>query len=134
MLAPTDHIDREGIDRVLRDLEGERLQLPPIYSAKQINGVRAYEMARAGEQVELRKALINIYGIEVLDLEMPRLTIRVECSKGTYIRSLAAEIGEGLNSGAHLSALRRTRSGEFSVENGWQLDDFLKKIELLETK
>ncbi len=129
---PTEHIDREGVDRVLRELEGERLQVPPIYSAKQINGVRAYEMARAGEQVEMRKALINIYGIEVLSFDLPRLRIRVECSKGTYIRSLAAEIGEGLSSGAHLTSLRRTRSGDFRVEEGWQLDDFLSKIELID--
>ncbi len=131
---PTEHITREGVEEVVKSLEGERLQMPPIYSAKQIGGVRAYELARAGEQVELRRALINIYGIEVLNFELPILNIRVECSKGTYIRSLAAEIGEGLESGAHLGALCRTRSGEFRVEDGWQLDDFLKNIELIETK
>ncbi|MFR9651619.1 MAG: tRNA pseudouridine(55) synthase TruB [Rikenellaceae bacterium] len=133
-IYPTEHITREGIEEVIKGLEGERLQMPPIYSAKQIGGVRAYEYARAGEQVELRQALINIYGIEILDLQMPHLKIRVECSKGTYIRSLAAEIGEGLESGAHLGALRRSRSGGFRVEDSWQLEDFLKKIDLLETK
>lgn len=131
---PTDHITREGIEEVIKGLEGERLQMPPIYSAKQIGGVRAYEYARAGEEVELRKALINIYGIEIMDLQIPQLKIRVECSKGTYIRSLAAEIGEGLESGAHLGGLQRTRSGGFRVEDSWQLEDFLKKIDLLETK
>ncbi|MFI3281240.1 MAG: tRNA pseudouridine(55) synthase TruB [Rikenellaceae bacterium] len=131
---PTEHITREMIQTALVGLCGERFQIPPIYSAKKIDGVRAYELARAGEEVEVRKALVNIYDIEILDLSMPRLTIRVSCSKGTYIRSLAFEIGEALQSGAYLSALRRTRSGGYRVEDGWQLDDFMKKLELLETK
>ncbi len=131
---PTEHITREMIERVLEGLCGERLQTPPIFSAKKIEGVRAYELARAGEAVEVRKALINIYSIEILNFEMPRLTIRVSCSKGTYIRSLASEIGEGVESGAYLSALRRTRSGGYNVEEGWQLEDFMKNLELLETK
>ncbi len=131
---PTEHITREMIEEALKGLCGERFQIPPIYSAKKIDGVRAYELARAGEQVEVRKALINIYDIEILDLSMPKLTIKVSCSKGTYIRSLASEIGEALASGAYLSALRRTRSGGYRVEDGWQLDDFMKKIELIETK
>ncbi|MFR9503505.1 MAG: tRNA pseudouridine(55) synthase TruB [Rikenellaceae bacterium] len=131
---PTDHITRDAIEQVLASLCGERFQTPPIYSAKKIEGVRAYELARAGEEVEVRKALITIYDIEILELEMPRLTIKVSCSKGTYIRSLASEIGEGLASGAYLSALRRTRSGGFRVEDGWQLEDFMKNLELIETK
>ena len=85
---PTEHITRELIDEALLSLTGERLQAPPIYSAKKVEGVRAYEFARAGEEVELKKALINIYEIEVLDFTMPYLKLRVRCSKGTYIRSL----------------------------------------------
>ncbi len=133
---PTEHITREKIEEVLKSLEGERLQAPPIYSAKRVEGkgMRAYEMARAGEEVELRKALITIYSITIEELEMPKLRIKVECSKGTYIRSLAHEIGEGLQSGGYLSYLRRTRSGGFIVENGWKLDEFLKNIEEIETK
>ncbi len=133
---PTEHITREKIDEVLRSLEGERLQSPPIYSAKRVEGkgMRAYEMARAGEVVELRQALITIYSITVEEFTMPKLKIRVECSKGTYIRSLAHEIGVGLESGGYLSYLRRTRSGDFRVEDGWLLEDFLKKVEELETK
>lgn len=133
---PTEHITREMVEEVLRNLEGERLQSPPIYSAKRVEGkgMRAYEMARAGETVELRQALITIYSITIEEFEMPKLRIRVECSKGTYIRSLAHEIGEGLQSGGYLSYLRRTRSGGFVVENGWDLEDFLKNVELLETK
>lgn len=131
---PTDHITREKVEAALASLTGERLQAPPIYSAKKVEGVRAYEFARAGEEVELRKALINIYAIELEEYAMPRVRIRVECSKGTYIRSLAQEIGEALESGAYLTSLRRTKSGDFAVENAVQLEDFLKKIDECETK
>ena len=131
---PTEHITREKIEQVLQELTGERLQAPPIYSAKKVEGVRAYEFARAGEEVELKKALINIYEMEILSLEMPLLRIRVRCSKGTYIRSLAHEIGQALDSGAHLSALRRTRSGGFTSENGWKIEDFMEKLRECETK
>ncbi len=123
---PTDHITRESVEAALASLCGERLQAPPIYSAKKVEGMRAYEFARAGEEVELRKALINIYSITLEEYDMPRIRIRVECSKGTYIRSLAQEIGEALGSGAYLSSLRRTRSGDHTVENAWSLEDFLK--------
>jgi tRNA pseudouridine55 synthase len=131
---PTEHITREMIEQALRDLTGERLQAPPIYSAKKVEGVRAYEFARAGEEVELKKALINIYEMEILSLEMPHLKVRVRCSKGTYIRSLAHEIGLALDSGAHLTGLRRTRSGGFTAENGWKLENFMEKLIECETK
>lgn len=131
---PTEHITREMIDEALLSLTGERLQAPPIYSAKKVEGVRAYEFARAGEEVELKKALINIYEIEVLDFTMPYLKLRVRCSKGTYIRSLAYEVGEALNSGAYLRSLRRTRSGGFTAENGYKLENFLEKLNECETK
>lgn len=125
---PTDHITREKVEAALLSLTGERLQAPPIYSAKKVEGMRAYEFARAGEEVELRKALINIYSIVLEEYDMPRIRIRVECSKGTYIRSLAQEIGEALESGAYLTSLRRTRSGDHRVEDAVGLDDFLKKL------
>ena len=131
---PTDHITREKVEEALRSLTGERLQAPPIYSAKKVEGLRAYEFARAGEQVELRKALINIYSITLEEYALPTIRIRVECSKGTYIRSLAQEIGEALDSGAYLTSLRRTRSGEFRVEEAWSLDDFLTALEAEEQK
>jgi tRNA pseudouridine55 synthase len=126
---PTEHITREGVKKALATLTGERWQVPPIYSAKKIEGTRAYEMARAGEQVEMRKAWITIHEMELLRCDLPELEIRVRCSKGTYIRSLAREIGEELASGAHLTALRRTRSGSHRVEEAWQLEDFLKKLQ-----
>ncbi|MBQ2992551.1 MAG: tRNA pseudouridine(55) synthase TruB [Alistipes sp.] len=131
---PTDHITREKVEAALLSLTGERLQAPPIYSAKKVEGVRAYEFARAGEDVALRKALINIYSITLEEYAMPSIRIRVECSKGTYIRSLAQEIGEALDSGAYLTSLRRTKSGDYNVENAVQLDDFLKKLDECETK
>lgn len=130
---PTEHITREKVEAALQSLTGERLQAPPIYSAKKVEGVRAYEFARAGEEVELRKALINIYSIALEEYDMPRIRIRVECSKGTYIRSLAQEIGEALDSGAYLTSLRRTRSGDFNVENATSLEDFLTNLQECET-
>ena len=131
---PTDHITREKVEEALVALSGERLQAPPIFSAKKVEGLRAYELARAGEQVELRKALINIYSITLEEYDMPKVRIRVECSKGTYIRSLAFEIGEALQSGAYLSSLRRTRSGGFVVDRAHTLDDFMEKLRECETK
>lgn len=131
---PTEHITRESVEEALRSLTGEREQLPPLYSAKKVSGVRAYEFARAGEEVELKRAKINIYAMELLEYDLPRIKIRVECSKGTYIRSLAFEIGEALNSGAYLSSLRRTRSGGFIVERAHTLENFMEKLQECETK
>ena len=131
---PIDHITREKVEEVLLSLTGERLQAPPIYSAKKVEGLRAYELARAGEQVELRKALINIYSITLEEYDLPKMRIRVECSKGTYIRSLAQEIGEALESGAYLTSLRRTKNGAFSEEDAISLEDLLKKLPIDETK
>ena len=131
---PYEHISREMVEQAIASLTGERLQAPPIYSAKKVEGVRAYEFARAGEEVELKKALINIYEMEILDFSLPMLKIRVRCSKGTYIRSLAHEIGQALDSGAYLRSLRRTRSGGFTAENGWNLQNFMEKLTSTETK
>ena len=131
---PIEHITREKVEAALASLTGERLQAPPIYSAKKVEGMRAYEFARAGEEVELRKALINIYSLTLEEYDLPHIRIRVECSKGTYIRSLAQEIGQALDSGAYLTSLRRTRSGEFDVENAWSLEELLKNIDTIETK
>ena len=126
---PTEHITREMLERTLESLKGERLQSPPVYSAKKIEGVRAYELARAGEEVAMRKALINIYDLSLERFEMPEISIRVRCSKGTYIRSLAAEIGEGVNSGAYLTSLRRVRSGGFTVDEAMSVDEFCEKLD-----
>lgn len=125
---PWEHITAADIERAIGELSGERLQTPPVYSAKKIDGMRAYELAREGEQVEMRRALINIYAMELIEWEPPRARIRVECSKGTYIRSLAMEFGEALGSGAHLASLRRTRNGGYPADealNMEQVGEFL---------
>ncbi len=108
---PWEHITREAVVEALGAMCGEQLQVPPIYSAKMIDGRRAYEYAREGEDVPMRKALVTIHEIELLDCALPRVTIRISCSKGTYIRSLARDLGVQLGSGGHLTALRRTASG-----------------------
>ena len=131
---PYEHITREAVEEALASLTGERLQTPPVYSAKKIDGTRAYELARAGEEVAVRQALINIYEMEIVEYDLPRVRIRVRCSKGTYIRSLAHEIGQALRSGAHLTSLRRTRSGGFTLEKSYELDEFLENLQKLETK
>lgn len=131
---PWEHIDRTAVLEALRSLTGERLQTPPLYSAKKIEGTRAYELARAGEEVELKRVPVNIYELELTECALPRIGIRVRCSKGTYIRSLAQEIGQALGSGAHLTSLRRTRSGGFSLDKAWKLEEFLEKLQRLETK
>ncbi len=127
---PTEHINRQLIDETIPLFLGEQWQVPPIFSAVQINGKRAYEFARKGETVELKPKLLVIDEIEVLafDEAAMQLTIRVVCSKGTYIRALARDIGEKLHSGAHLIALRRTRVGDTKVEDCMTIEQFLKKL------
>ena len=127
---PTAHITRELIDRTIPLFVGEQWQTPPAFSAIQINGKRAYEFARKGEEVELKPRLLVIDEIEVLnfDAEAMLLTIRVVCSKGTYIRALARDIGERLGSGAYLTALRRTRVGNTRVEDCYTIEQFLEKL------
>ena len=127
---PTAHINRQLIDETIPLFLGEQWQVPPIFSAVQINGKRAYEFARKGETVELKPKLLVIDEIEVLafDEATMQLTIRVVCSKGTYIRALARDIGEKLHSGAHLIALRRTRVGDTRVEDCMTIEQFLKQL------
>lgn len=127
---PTAHITRELIDTTIPSFVGEQWQVPPMFSAVQINGKRAYELARKGETVELKPKLLLIDEIEVLNFDeaAKRLTIRVVCSKGTYIRALARDIGERLGSGAYLTALRRTRVGETRVEDCYTIEQFLNEL------
>ena len=127
---PTAHINRQLINETIPLFLGEQWQVPPIFSAVQINGKRAYEFARKGETVELKPKLLVIDEIEVLafDEATMQLTIRVVCSKGTYIRALARDIGEKLHSGAHLIALRRTRVGDTRVEDCMTIEQFLKQL------
>ena len=106
--------------------------MPPVFSAKRVNGQRAYKKARKGINVELKPSLIEIKEIEVLNFNLPDLQIRVKCGKGTYIRALARDIGEKLNSGGYLVGLRRTLIGEFMVENAMSIDDFKARVDSLE--
>ncbi len=121
---PTEHINKEGVLNVLKNYIGEIDQVPPLFSAKYINGTRAYEYARKGSTLELKSQKVNIRSIELISYDMPFIKIRVKCSKGTYIRSLARDIGLDLGSGAYLAELRRTRIGEFNVNKAISLQEF----------
>ena len=125
---PVEHITEDLVKQTLNKFIGEIKQIPPTYSAIKINGKRAYEYARKGDEVELKPKTLVIDEIELLDYKMPEIVVRVVCSKGTYIRALARDIGEALNSGGHLTALRRTRIGDIRVENCLQYDDFVKEL------
>ena len=116
---PTEHITREKIEEALKQFLGEIQQIPPAFSACKVDGARAYDLARKGQEVELKPKLLAIDEIELLacDLEKMEIKIRVVCSKGTYIRALARDIGEALHSGAHLTGLVRTRVGEVKLED-----------------
>lgn len=116
-LYPTEHIDRPMVEEVLKQFVGEIEQVPPAFSACMVNGTRAYDLARKGKEVELKAKKLVIDEIELLDCSLPDITIRVVCSKGTYIRALARDIGQALQSGAHLTTLRRTRVGDIRVED-----------------
>ncbi|MBR3871687.1 MAG: tRNA pseudouridine(55) synthase TruB [Paludibacteraceae bacterium] len=130
---PVEHITEDLVKQTLNKFIGEIKQIPPTYSAIKINGKRAYEYARKGDEVELKPKTLVIDEIELLDYKMPEIVVRVVCSKGTYIRALARDIGEALNSGGHLTALRRTKVGDIRVENCLQYDDFVKNINNLIT-
>lgn len=130
---PTEHISRELIEQVIPTFLGEQWQVPPIFSAVKVDGKRAYELARKGQEVELKPKLLKIDEIEVLSFDPTsmQLQIRVVCSKGTYIRALARDIGERLHSGAHLIALRRTRVGDIRVEDCISFEQFEQLISQL---
>jgi len=121
---PVEHITKELVEETLQKFVGEIQQVPPAYSACMIDGHRAYELARKGKDVPLKAKTLVIDEIELLECELPYIKIRVVCSKGTYIRALARDIGEALNSGAYLTSLRRTRVGDVKVEDCLQLEDF----------
>jgi tRNA pseudouridine55 synthase len=125
----TQHINRELVDKVISGFVGEIWQTPPVYSAVKVDGKRAYDYAREGQEVELKAKLLVIDEIEVLDFAMPVLKIRVVCSKGTYIRALARDIGEALGSGAHLIGLERTRIGDAKLENCWEVEALVQHLE-----
>lgn len=125
---PVEHITEEDIYAFAKAYQGNIMQRPPVFSALKKEGKRLYEFARAGEEVEIPKREINISSFEITRIAMPEVDFKVTCSKGTYIRSLAFDFGEGLKSGAHLTALRRTRIGTSYVDNAQSLDEFIDAI------
>lgn len=125
---PTDHIDEEMVKKVLSAFKGNIMQVPPVFSAVKVDGKRAYKYARTGKDLELKAKPVTISEIEFISLDNNKLTFRVVCSKGTYIRALARDLGQDLNSGAHLIALRRTRVGNIRIEDCLSIDEAVEKI------
>lgn len=126
---PTEHITREMVEEVLQQFKGTIEQIPPAFSACKVDGKRAYDLARKGDEVELKPKTLVIDEIKLLECNLPEIKIRVVCSKGTYIRALARDIGEALQSGAHLTGLIRTRVGEVRLEDCMQVEDFPEWLE-----
>lgn len=123
-----DGITKEKVEEVLKTFEGEQDQIPPLFSAKQIDGQRAYVAARKGKDIELKPSRITIDKIELVDCSLPKVMVRIKCSKGTYIRALARDLGQRLGSGAYLHDLCRTASGDFRIENAIDIMEFEKNI------
>ncbi len=126
---PWEHIDRAMLDGALKNFIGEIWQVPPVYSAVKVNGKRAFDYARKGEEVEMRSKLLVIDEIEVLEFDMPKVVLRIVCSKGTYIRALARDIGVALESGAYLTGLQRTRVGDVVLGDCLEVEEFVESIE-----
>lgn len=125
---PTSHITETLTKEKLQEFVGEILQVPPVFSAVKVDGKRAYKFARKGKELELKPKKIKIREIEVISLEDNVLTFRVVCGKGTYIRALARDLGEKLESGAHLIALKRTKVGDYNIENCMNIEQAAEKI------
>jgi len=124
----TTHIDAALLEKVRASFMGVQLQTPPIYSAKQVDGKRAYDFARAGKEVELKQSQIEITDFQIDASRFPEIEFKISCSKGTYIRSIASDFGQRLGSGATLIALRRTQSGQFHIENAKSVEDWIALI------
>lgn len=125
---PTIHINNDLIYETVKQFLGEIDQIPPIFSAIKKDGVRLYEHARVGEIVEIASRKTTIYEFEITRIELPEIDFRIKCSKGTYIRSIAFDFGKAMNSGSHLIALRRTKIGDFDVENGVGVEVFVENL------
>lgn len=125
---PIEHITEDLIQTTVKQFIGEIDQIPPIFSALKKEGKRLYEFARAGETTEISPRKITIETFEITKIDLPKVHFRVVCSKGTYIRSLAYDFGKALNSGAHLSELRRTKIGNFHVDKGVKIEEFIANL------
>lgn len=131
---PTDHITEDLVKTTLEKFIGEQNQMPPLHSAKFIDGKRAYEYARKGIEKELTPVSIVFRDIELLSYDMPVIKVRILCSKGTYVRSFARDLGKSLESGAYLSSLVRTGIGNYKLENSFSLENFEKFLEEMKQK
>ena len=127
----TEHITEDLLKETTKQFIGDIQQKPPIFSAIKKDGKRLYELARKGETTEINARTVTVSKFEITNINLPEVDFKVVCSKGTYIRSLAFDFGNALNSGAHLSALRRTKIGDFSVDKASSVDDFIKNLELV---
>ena len=125
----TNHITPEMLEEVRQSFIGQQEQVPPIFSAKQIDGKRAYDLARAGKEVEMKSNSITISDFQIDTSNFPEIKFSVSCSKGTYIRSIASDFGKKLNSGGTLIELRRVRSGEFNIDESKSVDEWLEFIQ-----
>ena len=126
----TEHITEDLLKETTKQFIGDIQQKPPIFSAIKKDGKRLYELARKGETTEINARTVTIAEFEITNIDLPKVDFKVVCSKGSYIRSLAFDFGNALNSGAHLSALRRTKIGDFSVDNANSVDDFIKNLKV----
>lgn len=124
----TSHITKETIHKATKLFLGEIEQIPPLFSAIKKDGIRLYELARKGETTEIKSRKITIYEFEITKINIPNIEFKIVCSKGTYIRSIANDFGKALNSGAYLSSLRRTKSGDFDVKNAIDPLEFVKNL------
>lgn len=125
---PIAHITEDLIYSTTKQFIGEIDQKPPIFSALKKDGKRLYELAREGKTIEIQSRKVTIREFEITKIDLPKIQFRVTCSKGTYIRSLAYDFGLSLNSGGHLSELRRTKIGDFKVEDGMKIDEFIASL------
>lgn len=125
---PLEHINEDLIHKTVVKFLGEIEQTPPLFSAVKIDGQRAYDIARKGGTAEIKSKIVTIYEFEITRIELPQVDFRVKCSKGTYIRSLARDFGQSLNSGAYLTNLRRTKIGDYSVENATHPKSVVEQI------
>ena len=124
----TSHIDQDLIEKKLKQFQGEIMQQPPVFSALKKEGKRLYEYARKGEEVDIPKRRVKIDHFTITHYNLPQLEFKIQCSKGTYIRSLAYDFGKALNSGAYLSGLRRTQIGDYDVNDALCIEDFEKLL------
>lgn len=131
---PIDQISEEDIYKTTAQFTGDITQYPPAHSAVKVGGERLYEKARRGEEVELRARFVTVSTFEITRIALPEVDFRVVCSKGTYIRSLVSDFGKALNNGAYMSALRRTRSGDFKVDDAYEIMELVNHIRSLKAE